>query len=55
MKKKRLSDEALHARGEDISIAVHKLVDKMTSDLIEADDDELRQRLVEQFRFWRYG
>lgn len=53
MKKKKLSDEALFDRGEDISLAVHKVVDQMTADLTEEDDYDIRQRLTEQFRFWR--
>lgn len=53
MKKKKLSDEALFDRYEDISLAVRKLVDRMTDDLTKADDFDVRQSLIEQFRFWR--
>lgn len=53
MEKKKLSDEALFDRREDISLSVRKLVDRMTADLTENDDFEIRQTLTEQFRFWR--
>lgn len=33
--------------------AVHDLVDSMTRNLSEEDDEELRQQLTDEFRFWR--
>ena len=53
MKKKKLSDQELFDRYEDISLAVHKRVDEMTADLTKADDFDVRQALAEMFRFWR--
>lgn len=38
---------------EKIWEAVHDLVDKMTVGLSEEQDDELRQTLTEEFRFWK--
>jgi|APCry1669189101_1035198.scaffolds.fasta_scaffold01304_18 hypothetical protein len=38
---------------EKISKRVHALVDKATKELSEEEDEELRQTLTEQFRFWR--
>ena len=35
--------------------AVHDLVDSMTKDLSPEDDEEVRQVLTEEFRFWRRG
>ncbi|MEK9735987.1 MAG: hypothetical protein VW239_01525 [Candidatus Nanopelagicales bacterium] len=32
---------------------VHALVDRMTKDLDPDEDYELRQKLTEEFRFWR--
>jgi hypothetical protein len=40
--------------AQDISEKVHELVDKMTKDLSVDEDEELRQMLTEQFRFWRH-
>lgn len=38
---------------EAIYSAVHDLVDKMTSQLPLSVDENVRQQLTEQFRFWR--
>lgn len=38
---------------EKIQERVHALVDKATKKLSEEEDEELRQILTEQFRFWR--
>jgi phytoene/squalene synthetase len=53
-RKKRLNGDELHRQKELIAEAVHRLVDAMTKDLSEDDDDNLRQQLTEQFRFWKY-
>lgn len=38
---------------EKIWVAVHDLVDKMTKNLSEDQDYELRQALTDEFRFWK--
>jgi hypothetical protein len=38
---------------ERVWTAVHDLVDKMTEGLSAEADEEVRQRLTEEFRFWR--
>lgn len=50
---KPISGDDLFELKEKISQEVHKLVDKMTNHLVPLDDEELRQTLTEQFRFWR--
>ena len=45
--------EEAHAVKETIWEAVHDLVDSMTKDLSPEDDEEVRQILTEEFRFWR--
>lgn len=55
MKKKKLSDDDLFERREHIGATVHMLVDALTDDLVESQDEELRQTMTEQFRFWRRG
>jgi len=47
-----MTDEAFEVK-EAIWTAVHDLVDEMTKGLSEEDDEEVRQALTEQFRFWR--
>ena len=47
-----MSEEAFEVK-EAIWEAVHDLVDSMTKDLSPEDDEEVRQVLTEQFRFWR--
>jgi hypothetical protein len=47
-----MTDEAYEVK-EAIWTAVHDLVDEMTKGLSEEDDEEVRQALTEQFRFWR--
>ena len=47
-----MTDETYEIK-EAIWEAVHKLVDAMTQDLSPEEDEELRQELTEQFRFWR--
>jgi hypothetical protein len=46
------SDEAYELK-EQIWSAVHDLVDTMTTDIDPEIDDEIRQQLTEEFRFWR--
>ena len=47
-----MSEEAVEVK-ESIWDAVHDLVDSMTKDLSPEDDEEVRQVLTEEFRFWR--
>jgi len=53
-KKLKLDGEALHDLKEKIAQEVHKLVNKHTAKLHPDDDEELRQTLTDEFRFWRY-
>jgi len=48
-----MTEQELHELKEDIHDKVHELVDDMTTHLSQDEDDELRQVLTEQFRFWR--
>lgn len=45
--------EAVWAEQERISEEVQALVNAMTADLPQAMDEAVRERLTEQFRFWR--
>ena len=49
-----MSEEAYEIK-EAIWNAVHNFVDAMTKGLSPEDDEEVRQVLTEQFRFWRRG
>ena len=49
-----MSEEAYEIK-EAIWDALHDLVDDMTKGLSPEDDEEVRQVLTEQFRFWRRG
>lgn len=48
-------DESMlvHEKKEAIWIAVHDLVDAMLSGLPEKIDSEVRDRLTDEFRFWK--
>jgi hypothetical protein len=46
------SDEVYELKKQ-IWSAVHDLVDAMTADIDPEIDDEIRQQLTEEFRFWR--
>lgn len=50
---RRLGGDKLHERKEEIAQQVRELVDLLTNDLHPEDDEEIRQELTEQFRFWR--
>ena len=45
--------EESHKIKETLWEAIHDLVDLMTKNLSPEDDEEVRQLLTEQFRFWR--
>lgn len=47
-----MTDETFNL-AERISEAVHRLVNRMTKNLDPEEEEELRQMLTEQFRFWR--
>jgi dihydroneopterin aldolase len=38
---------------ERIYTAVHDLVDQMTCDMSEADAEDIRDKLTNEFRFWK--
>ena len=48
-----MTPDELHELKEDIYEKVHELVNSMTGHLSQDEDEELRQELTEQFRFWR--
>lgn len=48
-----MNDDQRHLMIEAISDWVHSEVDQMTKNLSPEDDEEIRQRLTETFRFWR--
>ena len=50
---KKLDPEVLHERRQEIEAQVHLLVDLLTNDLHPEDDEQIRQNMTEQFRFWR--
>jgi hypothetical protein len=49
---KAMKDETWELK-EQIWTKVHDLVDEMTKNLDEEEDEILRQALTEEFRFWR--
>lgn len=49
----KLDPEILHERRQEIENQVHELVDLLTNDLDPEDDEQIRQNMTEQFRFWR--
>jgi hypothetical protein len=50
-----MDGEQRHLLTEIISGKVHLLVNELTADLLPEDDEDVRQRLTETFRFWREG
>jgi hypothetical protein len=49
----RLDPEILHERRQEIESQVRVLVDLLTNDLDPEDDEQIRQCMTEQFKFWR--
>ncbi len=45
--------EHAHETYEEIWSKVHRLVDRLTERLSKEDDEEVRQKLTSEFRFWR--
>lgn len=51
--RRRMNGDRRHELKEAIWEKVHELVNQLTADLHPDDDEEIRQQLTEQFRFWR--